>query len=55
MIRFRSKENSMKTALLAILTFMLISTAAYACQTTTVIVNGKMTVCTVCGNVVNCF
>ena len=45
----------MKTALLAIATFAALSATAYACQTTTVIVNGKMTVCTVCGNVVNCF
>lgn len=45
----------MKKLLLATVTFMLLSVTAYACQTTTVIVNGKMTVCTVCGNVVNCF
>lgn len=52
---FRSKENNMKKALLAVVTFMLLGTAAYACQTTTVIVNGKLTTCTVCGNIVNCF
>lgn len=46
----------MKKALLAALTFMLIGIGgAYACQTTTVIVNGKLTTCTVCGNIVNCF
>lgn len=45
----------MKKALLAAVTFMLLGTGAYACQTQTVIVNGKMTVCTVCGSVVNCF
>lgn len=46
----------MKKALLAAVAFMLIGiTGAYACQTQTIIVNGKITVCTVCGNVVNCF
>jgi hypothetical protein len=46
----------MKKALLAAVTFMLLGiTAAYACQTQTIIVNGKMTTCTVCGNVVSCF
>lgn len=52
---FRSKENMMKKLILAAVTFMLLGTGAYACQTQTVIVNGKMTVCTVCGSVVNCF
>lgn len=46
----------MKKLLLASVTFMLLGiSAAYACQTTTVIVNGKMTTCTICGNVVSCF
>ena len=55
-IQFRSKENKMKKALLAAVTFMLIGIGgAYACQTQTIIVNGKMTTCTVCGSVVNCF
>lgn len=44
----------MKKIALAFLTFMLLGTAAYACQTQTIIVNGKMTVCTVCGNIVTC-
>lgn len=52
----RSKENNMKKALLAAVTFMLIGIGgAYACQTTTVIVNGKLTTCTVCQNIVTCF
>jgi len=45
----------MKKALLATVTFMLLSATAYACQTQTIIVNGKMTTCTVCGNIVTCF
>ena len=46
----------MKKALLAAVTFMLLGiTGAYACQTQTIIVNGKMTTCTVCGTVVTCF
>ena len=52
---FRSEENKMKKLLLAAVTFMLLSATAYACQTQTVIVNGKITTCTVCGNIVNCF
>lgn len=56
MIQFRSKENKMKKLLLTAITFLTIGmTGAYACQTQTIIVNGKMTTCTVCGNVVNCF
>ena len=46
----------MKKALLAVVTFMLLGiSGVYACQTQTIIVNGKMTTCTVCGNVVSCF
>ena len=46
----------MKKTLLVAVTFMLLGiSAVYACQTTTIIVNGKMTTCTVCGNIVNCF
>lgn len=53
---FHSKERDMKKALLVAVTFMLLGiTGAYACQTQTIIVNGKMTTCTVCGSVVNCF
>lgn len=50
------KETIMKKALLAAIVFLTIGiTGAYACQTTTVIVNGKMTTCTVCQNIVTCF
>lgn len=52
---FRSKENKMKKALLGLVAFAVLSATAYACQTQTIIVNGKMTTCTVCGSVVNCF
>ena len=55
MMIFRSEENNMKKALLVAVTLMLLGSVAYACQTTTIIVNGKMTTCTVCGNIVNCF
>jgi uncharacterized membrane protein len=50
-----SEENDMKKIALALVTYMLLGTVAYACQTTTIIVNGKMTTCTVCGNIVTCF
>jgi hypothetical protein len=46
----------MKKLLIAAVTVMLLGiTGANACQTQTIIVNGKITVCTVCGSVVNCF
>lgn len=45
----------MKKAILVVVTYMLLMASAYACQTTTIIVNGKLTTCTICGNVVNCF
>jgi uncharacterized membrane protein len=50
-----SEENDMKKIALALVTYMLLGSVAYACQTTTIIVNGKMTTCTVCGNIVTCF
>ena len=35
---------------------VFLSGIAYAsCTTQTIVVNGKITVCTVCGTVVNCF
>jgi hypothetical protein len=44
----------MKKIAIGLVTYMLLG-SAYACQTTTIIVNGKVTTCTVCGNIVNCF
>jgi hypothetical protein len=52
---FRSEENDMKKIALALVTYMLLGTVAYACQTTTIIVNGKLTTCTVCGTIITCF
>jgi len=45
----------MKKITLGLVTYMLLMGIGYACQTQTIIVNGKMTTCTVCGTVVNCF
>jgi hypothetical protein len=45
----------MKKALLVVVTNLLLIGSVFACQTQTIIVNGKMTTCTVCGNVVTCF
>jgi hypothetical protein len=45
----------MKKIAIGLVTYMLLLGSAYACQTTTIIVNGKVTTCTVCGNIVNCF
>jgi hypothetical protein len=45
----------MKKITIGLVTYMLLLSSAYACQTTTIIVNGKLTTCTVCGNVISCF
>ena len=44
----------MKKIISVVVTYMLLMSSAYACQTTTIIVNGKVTICTVCGTVVSC-
>ena len=44
----------MKKIITGVVTYMLLMASAYACQTTTIIVGGKITTCTVCGNVVSC-
>ena len=43
----------MKKIAIGVVTYMLLG-SAYACQTTTIIVNDKVTICTVCGTVVSC-
>jgi hypothetical protein len=54
-MKYLFKEKTMKKFSIAILTNLLLVSSVFACQTTTIIVNGKLTTCTVCGNVVNCF
>jgi hypothetical protein len=49
------KGTDMKKIAIGLVTYMLLMGVGYACQTTTIIVNGKMTTCTVCGNIVTCF
>ena len=39
---------------LAFIVSFLISQSVFACTTQTLIVGGKMTVCTICGTVVSC-
>jgi hypothetical protein len=36
------------------LVLLTLATTAYACQTQTILVDGKMRVCTICGSVVSC-
>ena len=43
----------MKKIITGVVTYMLLG-SAYACQTQTLIVGGKVTICTVCGTVVSC-
>ena len=54
MMKFHSKENDMKKAILVVVTNMLLIGSALACQTQTLVVGGKLQVCTICGSVVSC-
>ena len=44
----------MKKIITGVITYMLLMSSAYACQTQTLIVGGKLQVCTICGSVVSC-
>ena len=44
----------MKKIAIGLVTYMLLMSSAYACQTQTLIVGGKLQVCTICGSVVSC-
>ena len=44
----------MKKIITGVVTYMLLMSSAYACTTQTLIVGGKVTICTVCGTVVSC-
>jgi hypothetical protein len=44
----------MKKAILVVVTNMLLIGSAFACQTQTLVVGGKLQVCTICGSVVSC-
>jgi hypothetical protein len=44
----------MKKAFLGVVTYVLLMSSAYACTTQTLIVGGKLQVCTICGTVVSC-
>ena len=44
----------MKKAILVVVTNLLLVGSALACTTQTLIVGGKMQVCTICGTVVSC-
>jgi len=43
----------MKKIAIGLVTYMLLG-SAYACQTQTLIISGKIKVCTICGTVVSC-
>ena len=49
------KESSMKKIIASLLAVLALgSNAAFACQTQTIIVNGKVIICTYCPNYVMC-
>ncbi len=50
---FAFQEKDMKKIAIGLVTYMLLN-SAYACQTQTLIVGGKLQVCTICGTVVSC-
>jgi len=44
----------MKKIITGVVTYILLMSSAYACQSTTIINGDKITVCTICGTVVSC-
>jgi hypothetical protein len=50
----RNEGMIMKKIAIGLVTYMLLLSSAYACTTQTIIVGGKVTTCTVCGQVVSC-
>lgn len=44
----------MKRLAIGVVTYMLLMSNAFACQTQTIIVNGKVIICTYCPNYVMC-
>jgi hypothetical protein len=44
----------MKKIAIGLVTYMLLAASAYACQTQTYIINGKITICTICPTMVIC-
>lgn len=44
----------MKKIAIGLVTYMLLLSSAYACTTQTLVVGGKLQVCTICGSVVSC-
>ncbi len=44
----------MKKIAIGLVTYMLLMGSAFACQTQTLVVGGKLQVCTICGSVVSC-
>lgn len=55
MMQSHSKENDMKKIIASLLAVLALgSNAAFACQTQTIIINGKVVICTYCPNYVMC-
>ena len=44
----------MKKIAIGLITNMLLIGSVFACQTQTLVVGGKLQVCTICGSVVSC-
>ena len=51
---FAFQEKTMKKIITGVVTYILLMSGAYACTTQTLIVGGKLQVCTICGTVVSC-
>jgi hypothetical protein len=47
------KDKIMKKIIVAVAAFLMVG-SAFACQTQTLVVGGKLQVCTICGSVVSC-
>ena len=48
------RDKIMKKTIIVVLTNLLLVGSAFACQTQTLVVGGKLQVCTICGSVVSC-
>jgi hypothetical protein len=53
-IEFTAYMLLISKIILGLVTYMLLTSNVFACQTQTLVVGGKLQVCTICGSVVSC-
>jgi hypothetical protein len=52
-MKYPFEDKIMKKIIVAVAAFLMVG-SAFACQTQTLVVGGKLQVCTICGSVVSC-